>query len=181
MKIQLLVRMVIVMLLIGSSLLSAQKIYLSPEGNDSNSGSIEKPLATLIAALDKARELKKSHPVGQTVEVIALGGEYFMYQPLSLTIDDGGIPGSPLIFKAEAGTRAVFRGGVRVTGFEKVNDKLWKAFVPQVAYYNSYFEQLYVNGRRAIRARTPNAGFYFIKKYIPYDIVAIIRRFVPGK
>ena len=39
-----------------------------------------------------------------------------------------------------------------------------EAFVPQVAYYDSYFEQLYVNGRRAVRARTPNEGFYSVKK-----------------
>ena len=68
-----------------------------------------------------------------------------------------------MIFKAEVRTKAVFRGGVQLTGFEKVNEKLWKVFVPQVAYYNSYFEQLYVNGNRATRARTPNEGFYFVK------------------
>ncbi len=36
-------------------------------------------------------------------------------------------------------------------------------FVPQVAYYDSYFEQLYVNGRRATRAKSPNDGFYYVK------------------
>ncbi len=164
MKKQLLVRLIIAMFLFSSGLLSAQKIYLSPAGNDSNPGTIEKPLATLTAARDKAREFRKSNQAGQPIEVIALEGEYFMFQPLNLTIDDGGKLNVPLIFKAEAGTRAVFRGGVQLTGFEKVNDKLWKTFVPQVAYYNSYFEQLYVNGRRAMRARTPNDGFYLVKK-----------------
>jgi hypothetical protein len=87
-----------------------------------------------------------------------------MLQPLNLDAGDGGTPDSPLIFKTETGEKAIFRGGVQVTGWEKVNDKLWKAFVPQVAFYNSYFEQLYVNGKRAVRARTPNNGFYSIKK-----------------
>jgi hypothetical protein len=162
MKTQLLIYMLIVMFLSGNGLLSAQMIYLSPKGNDNNPGTIEKPLATLTAARDKARGYRKLGQV-QPIEVIALKGEYFMFQPLNLTIDDSGTPGSPLIFRAEAGEKAVFRGGVQLTGFQKVNDKLWKAFIPNVAFYNSYFEQLYVNGRRAVRARTPNNGFYFIK------------------
>ena len=53
---------------------------------------------------------------------------------------------------------------MELKGVEKVNDGLWKVFVPQVAWYNSYFEQLYVNGRRAVRARTPNEGFYRVRK-----------------
>ncbi|MDP3001975.1 MAG: right-handed parallel beta-helix repeat-containing protein, partial [Bacteroidales bacterium] len=164
MKTQLLVRLIFVIFVFCQGQLFAQKIYLSPNGNDTNPGTIEKPLSTLTAARDKARELRKSNHVNKPIEVIALEGEYFMFQPLNLSIDDCGKPDSPLIFKAETGTKAVFRGGVQLIGFEKVNDKLWKVFVPQVAFYNSYFEQLYVNGRRAVRARTPNSGFYFIKK-----------------
>jgi hypothetical protein len=158
---QLLIRLVIVIFLFSNGMLSAQKIYLSPSGNDNNPGTLEKPLSTLTAARDKARELRSSN---QQVEVIAMEAEYFMFNPLNLTVDDSGTHDYPLTFKAEAGKKAVFRGGVQLTGFEKVNDKLWKTFVPQVAYYNSYFEQLYVNGKRAVRARTPNSGFYFIKK-----------------
>ena len=36
-----------------------QKIYLSPAGNDSNPGSADKPLATLTAARDRAREYQE--------------------------------------------------------------------------------------------------------------------------
>lgn len=164
MKIQLTVRLMIALYLLASGMLSAQKIYLSPVGNDSNPGTIEKPLATLNGARDKAREFRKGSPADQTIEVIALEGEYFMFQPLNLAIEDGGRPEVPFIFKSETGKKVVFRGGVKLSGFEKVDAKLWKAFVPQVAYYNSYFEQLYVNGRRATRARTPNQGFYHVKK-----------------
>ena len=141
-----------------------RRLYLSPAGNDINPGTIDKPLATLTAARDKAREYQKINTTGESVEVIALEGEYFMFQPLQLTSEDGGKMDSPLVFRSETGAKAVFRGGVKLAGFERVNDKLWKTFVPQVAWYNSYFEQLYVNGRRAVRARTPNTGFHFVKK-----------------
>ena len=164
MKAQLIVYMSIVVLLSSMDLAYGQKIYLSPAGNDNNSGSIEKPLATITAARDRAREYRESNKVSQPIEIIALEGEYFMFQPLLLTADDNGTSDSPLIFKPEQGTKVVFRGGVKLTGVEMVNEGLWRIFIPQVAWYDSYFDQLFVNDRRAVRARTPNAGFYNIKQ-----------------
>jgi hypothetical protein len=142
---------------------SAQKIYLSQSGSDINSGTVDEPLFTLTAARDKARELRKTMKINEPLEIIAAGGEYFMMQPLFLTTDDSGTPASPLVFKAEPGSKAIFRGGTSVSGFEKVNEKLWRTFIPQVAWYDTYFEQLYVNGRRALRARSPNDGFFKVK------------------
>jgi len=164
MKTQLTVRLIIFLILVSQYSAFAQSIYLSPSGNDGNPGTIDKPLATLTAARDKARELGKNSQGSQAIEIIALEGEYFMVQPLFLNSVDGGTASSPVIYRAETGKKAIFRGAVELTGWQKVNDKLWKAFVPQVAFYNSYFEQLYVNGERAIRARTPNAGVNFVKK-----------------
>ncbi len=146
-----------------NGLLLSQKIYVSPSGNDANSGTVESPVSSLVRARDIAREYRKSGLPNQPVEIIAKGGEYFMFQPLLLTTLDGGTADAPLIIRGEEGKKAIFRGGIQITGWEPVNDKLWRAFIPQVAYYNSYFEQIYVNGERAIRARTPNEGFYFIK------------------
>ena len=111
----------------------SQKIYVSPAGTDTSTGTADKPLATLAAARDKARELRKSARLNEPIEIIAAGGEYFMMQPLSLTTDDSGTPASPLVFKTEPGTKAVFRGGIQVSGFEKVSEKLWRVFIPQVA------------------------------------------------
>jgi len=163
MRTKILFRLIIVMVLISVGHVSAQKIYLSPKGNDNNPGTNDKPLATLIAARNKAREIRKSGPVNQPVEIVALEGEYSMMQPLELTSDDSGTSTAPLIFRADNGAKVNFTAGFPITGFEKVNEKLWKAFVPQVAFYNSYFEQLYVNGRRAVRARTPNEGLFMVK------------------
>ena len=150
----------LMILFIASGTASGQKIYLSPVGNDMNAGTIEKPLASLNGARDKAREFRKSNS-GSKVEIIALGGEYFMDRPLELGIVD-----SELTFRADERGMAKFMGGVRVEGFEKVNETLWRAFIPQVAYYHSYFEQLYVNGRRATRARTPDEGFFMVKSVV---------------
>jgi hypothetical protein len=164
MKRQLSVIVLIVLLLSGNFYLSAQKIYISPDGNDSNPGTIDKPMASLTGARDKVRELRKNGQALTSPEVVAMQGEYFMMQPLILTTEDSGTPSSGLTFTSDAGKKAVFRGGVKITGFERVNDKLWKAFIPNASYYNYYFEQLYVNGKRATRARTPNEGFHVVRK-----------------
>jgi hypothetical protein len=163
MKLQLIICAAFAFFLTGLSFSYGQKIYLSPDGQDGNPGTAEKPLATLSAARDKARELKRNTIPAQSIEIIALDGEYFMFQPLILTSDDSGTSDFPLTFKAETGNLPVFRGGVKLTGIEKVNESLWRVFVPQVAWYDSYFEQLYVNGRRAVRARTPDKGFFNVK------------------
>jgi len=147
----------------GFGIVSGQVVYLSPAGNDSNPGTREKPLATLNGARDKIREYRKSNMADQPHEIIALEGEYFMFQPLILAAIDGGTKANPLVLKAEEGKKVIFSGGSELARFEKVNEKLWRTFIPQVAYYDYYFEQLYVNGRRAVRAKTPNDGFFRVK------------------
>lgn len=162
MKKQFAVLLTVASLLFFNSL-NGQKIYLSPDGNDANAGTSDSPLASLTAARDKARAYRKNFDLKQPIEIIAMEGEYTMMQPLELGVADRGTPESPLIFSAAPGKRAVFRGGIGIKGFEKVNENLWRAFIPNVAYYDYYFEQLYVNGKRAVRARTPDEGFYFVK------------------
>jgi hypothetical protein len=162
MKINRTVFLLILMIFLIPGLLLSQKIYLSPSGNDNNQGTQDQPLASLPAARDKARMIRNKDS-REAVEIIALAGEYLMMRPLELDLRDAGTDASPLVFRSEDGKKAVFRAGVRIEGFEKVNDNLWRAFVPQVAYYDSYFEQLYVNGRRAVRARSPNQGFFQVK------------------
>jgi hypothetical protein len=164
MKPQLLIILMIVMLFFSQDLVFAQKIYLSPAGNDYNPGTIEKPLATLTTARDRAREFRRSNQVNQPIEIITLEGEYFMTEPLVLESEDAASSSAPLIFRAEKGKKAVFYGGVKIVGFEKVNNKLWRAFIPEVVNYGKYFEQLYANNERLSRARTPNEGLFFIKK-----------------
>ncbi len=145
------------------NLLAIRQIYLSPTGNDANPGTLEKPLASLKAARDKVRELRNSGIQNEPIEIIALPGIYYMNVPLELTFEDSGTPESPTVFRAGEGGEAIFLGAYVVTGWEKTGENLWRAFIPQVAYHSFYFEQLYVNGRRAVRAKSPNEGFFYVK------------------
>ena len=74
--------MLIIFLIFSQEFAFSQKIYVSPAGTDTNPGTADKPLATLTAARDKAREFRKTMKLNEPLEIIAAGGEYFMMQPL---------------------------------------------------------------------------------------------------
>ena len=142
---------------------SGQIIYISPDGNDSGSGTLENPLSSLNAALERMKVLKKDGLNEDNPRIIVLDGNYFLTEPIVLTEEHGGTADKPLVIKADAGARPVFMAGMKTGRFEKINDRLWRVFIPRVAWQDLYFEQLYVNGRRAVRARTPNEGFYTVR------------------
>lgn len=139
------------------------KIYVSVAGKDSNPGTEDQPLASLSQAVNKLRVLKKSLQFDIPSEVIIGNGDYFLTEPLTLGVDDSGTEKSPVIFKAEEGAHPVFYWGKKIEGFEKVSETLCRAKIPEVTEYGWYFEQLYINGERAIRAKSPNNGFYYLK------------------
>ena len=143
--------------------LSARDIYVSPTGNDRNPGTKEQPLASLSGARDVVRNLRATENLQGEVRVVIADGTYFMYEPVLFTDLDSGSEDAPLTFTAEEGATPVFVGGIAIDNWEKVSDKLWKAHVPEVRRYGLYFEQLYVNGQRAHRAKSPNQGFYSLK------------------
>ncbi|HOK79163.1 MAG TPA: right-handed parallel beta-helix repeat-containing protein, partial [Verrucomicrobiota bacterium] len=57
---------------------------------------------------------------------------------------------------------------------------LWQAEVPEVREGKWYFRQLFVNGKRKQRARTPNEGYYRIEGESPQDKPVKIK-FKPGE
>ncbi len=144
--------------------LSARDIFVTSTGNDRNPGTKKEPLASLQGARDLIRQLRTSGKLNEEVRVIISNGVYFMSEPLLLTDQDSGTENFPVIFMAEAGAAPVFIGGIPIKNWERINDKIWKAKVPEVIQYGFYFEQLYVNYKRATRAKSPNQGFYFLKE-----------------
>lgn len=138
----------------GAIIANVTTIYLSPSGVDTNKGTFDKPLATLLGARNFIRSLATQ----DTVVVKIASGNYFMTSPLELSAQDA----TPIIFEG-IGDQATFYGGIPIQNWEKVNDHLWRAFIPQVKTNGFSFQQFFVNGQRAIRARTPNTGFAQVK------------------
>lgn len=134
---------------------AAREIHVSPKGIDSAEGTREAPLATLTGARDLARRWRSAATGKESIVIVVQPGMYFLKEPLVLEPRDSGTAEAPLVFRGDKGGTPIIVGGRRVLNFTKVNEKLWEAKVPE----GLRFEQLYVNGRRAVRARTPNAGF----------------------
>lgn len=106
----------------------------------------------IYESIAKARSL----PKGDTAYIHFAMGTYALEAPIVLTAADD----RPIVFEGESGAKPVISGGIRLTGWERTEEGWWRCRVPQVAKYQWRFEQLYVNGRRAIRARTPNEGWF---------------------
>jgi len=140
-------------------------IYVSPSGNNKNEGTREQPIASLAAARDLIRTLREQKMLNDTVYVEVLPGEYFMDKALTLSPLDAGTEQSPVIYRGQPNARTVFYGGMETNRFEVIQPGLWRIFIPEVAKYGLYFEQLYINGERRFRAQTPNHGdFYKVKR-----------------
>ena len=129
------------LLFLCAAIASAQTIIVSPDG----------PIRTLTAARDAARAQRRAGRSGPvTVEV--RDGTYFLSETLVLTPEDSGT-----VWQAAPGARPVISGGRVISGWKKGAKQIWTADAP-----DPYFRQLFVSGRRAQRARTPNFGFYRI-------------------
>lgn len=137
---------------------------VSPQGNDSWSGTLDAPNAAgddgPFASLTRAQKAARQAGPGATVQV--RGGTYALDGPVVFTPEDSGTEGEPTTYAAYPGEKPVFTGGSPITGWRKGEGNLWVAEVPEVREGRWYFHQLFVNGARRTRARTPNEGYLAI-------------------
>lgn len=146
-------------------------LYVSPEGNDAWTGRLDRPnvegtdgpLASLTEARNRVRQLKLTVSLTEPVRIIMVSGRYRLDQPLVLEPQDSGTAQCPIIYEAAPGAVPVFSGGRVIKGFRPYKDGIWKAHIPEVANGAWYFEQLFVDGRRATRARTPNKFYFYMQ------------------
>jgi hypothetical protein len=147
----------------------APEFWVSREGSDQNAGTKEKPLASPGAALRKARELRRlaQAPTNQPVRILLRSGLYPLDSPLLIRPEDSGTEASPTSIEAAPGEHPVLSGGVAVQGWHKPRKKIprlsadaqkeiWIADAPNFSGRTLAIRQLWVNGQKAVRARTPN-------------------------
>lgn len=141
----------------------AETLYVAPGGSDHGSGRADRPLASLAGARDALRRLRAGGGGRGPVHVVVAGGAYSLTAPFVLTPDDGGTPDAPVVYEAAPQARPVFSAGRTITGFHRRADGLWATCLPDVAAGRWYFEQLWVNGRRAARAGTPEGTYLYTR------------------
>ena len=133
----------------------AADYYVAPNGNDANPGTAKKPFATLARARDAVRE-KVAVGLDRNWLVLVRGGTYPQPGTLAFGPEDSGTERYSITYAAAPGEKVVLDGGRRITGWKKGEGEIWRAELPEVKAGKWYFRQLFVNGQRAVRARTPN-------------------------
>lgn len=149
--------------------LTAAEFWVSPNGSDTNAATPEHPLASVNMALRQARELRRRSQVAtnEPVKIILRGGVYPLTSPLLFRPEDSGTEASPTLIEAAPGEKPVLSGGVPVTGWRRVTEKIpglsetargvvWVADAPKFGGRVLETRQLWVNSDKAIRAREPN-------------------------
>jgi hypothetical protein len=122
-------------------------LYVSNRGNDSNPGTIGRPLATLKAAQHKIRTIHE--PV--TVNVRA--GTYYLTAPIIFTSEDSRTAVHPVVYKPYRNEKVTISGAARLSlNWAPDKKNILKAAVP----HDLLFDQLFVNGVLQRMARYPN-------------------------
>lgn len=111
-------------------------LYVATDGNDSNSGTIDSPFATIAGARDAIRKIKAESGLPEGgIKVYIRGGTYTLTESLKFTEEDSGTKESPIVYQEYPGEDAIISGGVTIPGkaFKKVKDKeTLDRFYPEV-------------------------------------------------
>ncbi len=123
------------------------KLYISKNGRDSNSGSLEKPFASISKARNEVRKIKGP------VVVYVREGVYYLREPVIFSSEDSRQPTAQVIYKAYPGENVVISSSVPLRlKWEDYSGGIKRAKVTQ----EIIFDQLFVNGVLQRMARYPN-------------------------
>jgi hypothetical protein len=124
--------------------------YVSSSGNEDSPGTLSLPFASLGRALQAVRQLpSRTVPV----KVLVREGTYYLKGPLIFGTEDSGSKKAPVVFGAYPGEHVTISGGRRLAcNWSPYQNGVMMTPVPQ----GLHFTQLFINGKRQIRARYPN-------------------------
>jgi len=160
----------LVAMALGASAAEPLKVdlYVAIDGRDNNPGTAAAPLASIARARDLLRPCLAA---GMKSDLLVLirGGTYRLSQPLVFAPEDSGTDRHTVTYAAAPGEKVVLSGGRKISGWRRGPGQIWTVELnaaqrhlsqlnPKIKPSPWDFRQLFVDGRRATRARTPNAG-----------------------
>jgi len=137
----------------GAAGAASGSLYVAPNGSDTNPGTMSQPLKTVAKARDLVASMTATMSADITVYLRA--GTYPQASTLKFGNADSGKNGFYVKYMAYPGEQPIITGGAPITGFT-VSDAANGIYA--ASGITARFRQLYVNGVKAIRARTPNLG-----------------------
>lgn len=134
---------------------SGLEFYVAPYGHDSNSGTMQAPFATIDRAKRAARKARKN--IVQAVTVWVREGTYYLREPLLFTPADSGTLDAPVTYAAYGDELVTLSGGRKLQcQWKPYRGDILRCFLPDIKSGELVFTQLFIEGKRQIRARYPN-------------------------
>lgn len=137
----------------------SSNFWVAINGNDSASGDQEHPFLTI----QHAKDLIRNNPLRgkMPITVYLNNGLFRVTETLSFDQNDSGTNAGPITYQAVVGATPIISGGTQVTGWtlHDAGRNIWQA---QASISTATMpRQIYINGLRAVRARTQNNPNYF--------------------
>jgi len=149
---------ILLVLAAASGAASARDFHVAPGGDDAAAGTAEAPFATPARAQRAVRAFRAAHP-DEDVTVVLHAGTYTLSAPLVFGPEDGGSDRGRVTWRAADGEdeAVTLSGGTPVTGWASDEAGVWGTKVPGAEGGKWHPRHLWVGGKRAVRARWPNA------------------------
>jgi hypothetical protein len=137
--------------------------FVAGQGDDKESGlTVAEAKRSIQHSLQELSSLPGEEPARYEIVV---SGNVSLTETLMLTSKTLPKNAASLTIRGQ-GPNATLSGGQKISGWYR-EGKLWKTKIPEVADGNWKFRELFVNGVRRPRARTPNEGYHRIEKAGP--------------
>jgi hypothetical protein len=133
--------------------LGAKEIFVSPCGDDNNSGSKQEPFLSLERAVLETQKYAGK----EAVHVWFEEGTYYLDQTLEIGPEMSGSSEFPIVYAAQMGAKVTVKGSLLLKDpkWTPYQDGIYVTDIPE----GLVFDQLFVNGERKIRARFPNYDY----------------------
>jgi Right handed beta helix region len=147
--------------------------FVATNGNDAWSGRLAEPnrqgtdgpFATVARALKANRENRsRTSKAPERTAILIRQGVYLLNEPVVFAPEDSG-----LLLSAYRSEKPTFSGGRKINGWKEVEfsgKKLWATDIPNIREGKWFFRELWINGRRAVRARHPNHGYLSVAELL---------------
>ena len=144
-------------LIVLCSSVAMADLFVDPiHGDDRGAGTTpESPMRTIAGARDRIREAGLNRDMEKDLIVHLRRGRYEIDRTLEFDSRDSGSGGHRVIYQSDGEGEAIICGGERIAGWVRVPGKpYFEADASAALERAGFFRQLYVDGVRALRARS---------------------------
>ncbi|MCP4311527.1 MAG: hypothetical protein GY790_09725 [Bacteroidetes bacterium] len=131
-------------------------LYVASDGSDLNAGTLSSPFATITKARNVIRE-ENIQGKSRSYRVILREGTYYLPSTFILSPEDSGKEGKTIVYTNYRDEKVSISGALRLKCQWQLHENgVYKCSLPEQSGLK--FSQLFVNGKRQVRARYPNGN-----------------------